>query len=400
LPHGAFDRTVHAVLPCGRQRSFALGAVYRRVALKLRNRILIGFAVLLGFGVTVLALLMSHDAPCTPPPTAAPGVETMRAVVYTCYGGPEVLTVAEVEKPRPGPDEVLVRVRKAAVNPLDWHYMRGLPYFMRLGSGLGAPERPRLGVDFAGTVEAVGARVTRFKPGDAVFGGSFGAFAEYVAVEAGGPLVAKPRNVSFEDAAGLPIAALTALQALRDKGQLQRGQRVLINGASGGVGTYAVQIAKAMGAQVTGVCSTRNVELVSSLGADDVIDYTKDDYTERGQRWDVIVDNVGNHSLLANRSVLTDAGTYVMVGGPPGDWLGPLLRPLRALLIDPFVGQKLVMLLARQSRDDLAILAEMAASGQLRTEVDRHFALEEIVEAIEYSETGRARGKIIIEFDN
>ena len=290
-----------------------------------------------------------------------------------------------------------MRVERAGLNPLDWHFMRGEPYLMRLASGLGAPKRTRLGVDFAGTVEAVGDGVTRFRPGDGVFGGQFGAFVEYLTLDAEGPVVHRPENVSAEQAAGIPIAAGTALQALRDKGRLQPGQSVLINGASGGVGTFAVQIAKAIGAEVTGVCSTRNVELVRSLGADKVIDYKKEDYTQGEQRWDVIIDNVGNHSLLANRRVLTADGIYVMVGGPAGKWFGPLLRPLAGMLINPFVGQELVMLMAQQSRTDLETLGGMLATGQLGTVIDRHYALDEITEAVRYSESGRARGKIIID---
>ncbi len=365
--------------------------------MKLRYRIVTGFVALLAVAVTALAVLLSHNAPCTAPPEAGPGAETMRAVTYTCYGGPEVLGLAEVEKPVPAAGEVRVRVHRAAVNPLDWHFMRGSPYVMRLGAGVGAPNRPRLGVDFAGTVDAVGAGVTRFQVGDAVFGGKFGAFAEFITLDAEGSVARMPANLDFEQAGGVSIAALTALQALRDKGRVQPGQTVLINGASGGVGTFAVQIAKAMGAEVTGVCSTRNVELVRSLGADHVIDYKKEDYTQSTQRWDVIVDNVGNHGLLANRSVLTDKGRYVIVGGPGGDWLGPLLRPLGAMLINPFVDQELIMLLARQSGKDLQTLAELMASGKVKSVIDRRYRLGETAEAIRYSETGRARGKIIIE---
>ena len=368
--------------------------------MKLRYKIATGLVAVLVVAITVLAVVLSHDAPCAPPPGAAAGAETMPAVTYTCYGGPEVLTVAEVEKPAPAANELLVRVRAAAVNPLDWHYMRGSPYIMRLGVGVGAPDRPRLGVDFAGTVEAVGAGVTRFKPGDAVFGGEFGAFSGYVTLSADGAVAPKPSSMNFDEAGSLGIAGLTALQALRDKGRVQPGQKVLINGASGGVGTFAVQIAKAMGAEVTGVCSTRNVELVRSLGADEVIDYKQTDYTQSGRQWDVIVDNVGNHSILANRSVLADDGRYVIVGAPGGDWLGPLLRPLLAMVIDPFVGQELVMLMAQQSAEDLEALASLAESGQLRATIDRRYGLEEIADAIRYSETGRARGKIIIEVND
>ena len=365
--------------------------------MKLRYKIVTGFVALLALTVIGLALVLSHDSPCTPPPAAGPGTAAMQAVTYSCYGGPEVLAVAAIEKPEPAAGEVRVRVHRAAANPLDWHYMRGSPYVMRLESGLGAPSRPRLGVDFAGTVDAVGSGVTRFQPGDAVFGGHFGAFAQYVVLDAEGSLVPMPSNLDFEQAAGVPIAALTALQALRDKGRVQPGQKVLINGASGGVGTFAVQIAKAMGAEVTGVCSTRNVDLVRSLGADYVIDYKQADYTQSEQRWDVIIDMVGNHPLLANRGVLTDHGRYVRVGGPGGDWVGPLLGPLRAMLINPFVGQELVTLMARQNRSDLETLADGLASGQLTTVIDRRYTLDEIAEAIRYSESGRARGKIIIE---
>jgi len=364
---------------------------------KLRYKVLTGIGVVLAAALTVLAVLLSHESPCSAPPSAAPGAATMRAVSYTCYGGPEVLAVADIEKPVPAAGEVLVRVQRAGVNPLDWHYMRGSPYIMRLGSGLGAPGRPRLGVDFAGTVEAVGAGVTLFRPGDRVFGGKFGAFAEYVTLDEEGSLAPMPANMDFDQAAGAPIAALTALQALRDHGRVQPGQKVLINGASGGVGTFAVQIARAMGAEVTGVCSTRNLEMVRSLGADHVIDYKQEDYTRSGQRWDVIVDNVGNQPLLANRGVLTDQGIYVMVGGPSGDWLGPLWRPLRAMLINPFVGQEMSMMMAGQSRADLETLADMLATGRLTTVIDRRFALDDIAEAIRYSEAGHARGKIIIE---
>jgi NADPH:quinone reductase-like Zn-dependent oxidoreductase len=365
--------------------------------MKLRYKILAGLVAVLATVLIVLALVVSHDSPCTGPPALPPGAATMKAVTYGCYGGPEVLAVSSIEKPAPAAGQVRVRVRRAGVNPLDWHYMRGLPYIMRLGSGLGAPARPRLGVDFAGTVEAVGAGVTRFRPGDAVFGGKFGAFAEYLVMDADGPLASKPAGLAFDQVGGVSIAAQTALQALRDMGHVQPGQKVLINGASGGVGTFAVQIAKAMGAEVTGVCSTRNVELVRSLGADHVIDYTQADYTRSGQRWDAIIDMVGNQPLQANRGALTDEGAYVIIGGSSGDWLGPLLRPLGALLLNPFVDQELVMLLARQSRADLETLADMLGSGRLRTVVDRHYRLEDISEAIRYSESGRARGKIIID---
>jgi NADPH:quinone reductase-like Zn-dependent oxidoreductase len=304
--------------------------------------------------------------------------------------------VTEVEKPVPADNEVLVKVRVASVNPLDWHYMHGSPYFMRLGSGLGKPDDTRMGVDFSGTVEAVGNGVTKFKPGDEVFGGRTGAFAEYVIVPEDRGIVHKPVDVSFEQAAALPIAAITALQALRDKGELKAGQKVLINGASGGVGTYAVQIAKAMGAEVHGVCSTRNIELVRSLGADRVFDYRNEDYTESDQTYDLIVDMVGNHSLLKNRRVMTAQGTLVIVGGPKGNWIAPLKRPISAMILSPFVDQQFKLLLAEFNKADLNQLAEYVQSGEVRSVIDQRFTLGEVPDAIRYSEAGRARGKIII----
>ena len=257
-----------------------------------------------------------------------------------------------------------------------------------------------MGVDFSGVVAEVGDEVTKFAVGDAVFGGRSGAFAEYLLVPEDGAITAIPEGVSFESAAAIGVAALTALQSLRNEGGLVAGEKVLINGASGGVGTFAVQIAKHIGAEVHCVCSTRNVERVLALGADRVFDYKKENYIDSGERYDLIIDNVGNHSILANRSVLADDGRYVIVGAPGGDWLGPLLRPLLAMLIDPFVGQELVMLMAQQSAEDLEALASLAESGQLRATIDRRYGLEEIADAIRYSETGRARGKIIIEVND
>ena len=365
--------------------------------MKLRYKISLGFLALLGAGVAALALTLSYTSDCPPAPEIGADVETMRAVMYRCYGGPEVLAIEDVPKPVPTGNEVLVRVHAAAVNPLDWHYMRGSPYFMRLGAGIGAPDDPAFGVDFAGTVEAVGEEVSRFSVGDAVFGGRSGAFAEYVLVPEDRAIAHKPDNIAFEHAASLPIAATTALQALRDEGDLQPGERVLINGASGGVGTFAVQLAKALGAEVHGVCSTRNVEMVMSLGADRVFDYTQEDYTESGERYDLIVDLVGNHSTSANRGVLANDGTLVLVGGGKGDWIGPMVRPLQAAIQSPFVDQEMITLLARINGEDLATLAGLMASGDMTSRIDRRFSLDEVPDAIRYSETGRARGKIIIE---
>lgn len=367
--------------------------------MKLRYKIVNGILLVLAVAIASLALLLSHNADCEPAPAVTTGSETTKAIVYRCYGSPDVLEYADVEKPTPQDNEVLVRIRAASVNPLDWHYMRGSPYIMRLMSGLGSPTDTSLGVDFAGTVESVGSKVTRFKPGDEVFGGRTGAFAEYVTVPEDRALVLKPADVTFEQAASSPIAGVTALQALRDQGKLQPGQKVLINGASGGVGTFAVQIAKSMGAEVTGVCSTRNVDMVRSIGADHVIDYKKENYTESGQRYDLIIDMVGNHSLLANRKVLEPEGRLVMVGGAKGNWIAPLKGPVKALLLSPFVEQELVTILAQLNKDDLARLADLMQAGTLSPVIDRRYRLREVPDAIRYSEEGRARGKIIISLE-
>jgi NADPH:quinone reductase-like Zn-dependent oxidoreductase len=363
---------------------------------KLRNKIGLGVLVFLFLAITSMALALSHNSACTPAPEPAAGSDVMKAIVYRCYGSPEVLQLEQVAKPVPADDEVLVKVHAAAVNPLDWHYMRGSPYVMRLVSGLGAPSNTGMGVDFAGTVEAVGEQVTAYKPGDEVFGGASGAFAEYVTVSESRALARKPSNISFEQAAAVPIAAVTALQALRDKGQLQPGQKVLVNGASGGVGTFAVQIARSMGAEVTGVCSTRNLELVRSLGANRVIDYKSEDYTSLGERYDIIVDNVGNHPLRANLAVLNPGGTLLMVGGPKGNWIGPIVKPIQSTLLAPLVDENMVTILAQITAEDLAALGELLQNGQVTSVIDRRYPLAEVPAAIAYSESGRARGKIII----
>jgi NADPH:quinone reductase-like Zn-dependent oxidoreductase len=322
----------------------------------------------------------------------------MKAAVYCDYGSADVIKLEDVEKPVPADDELLVKVRAAAVNPLDWHYVRGTPYLLRLQAGLRRPKILQLGVDFAGTVEAVGRSVTRFKPGDAVFGGRTGAFAEYVTVRESRAVVAKPERLSFEQAAAIPIAAVTALQGLRDKGKVQPGQKVLINGASGGVGTFAVQIAKSMGADVTGVCSTRNIEMVRSIGADHVVDYTKEDYAASGEHYDVIIDNVGNRSLLDNRRALTPEGKYVLSGGGPdeGNWIGPMAKPIGALLLSPFISQQMGAMLAELNQKDLAILADLMQAGKVTPVIDRQFKLSETPAAVQYLEGGHARGKVVI----
>jgi NADPH:quinone reductase-like Zn-dependent oxidoreductase len=367
--------------------------------MKLRYKVAGGILIFVAVAFTSLALVLSHNSDCVPAPAVADNAELMKAIVYRCYGSPDVLELEDIEKPAPADNEVLVKVHAASVNPLDWHYMRGSPYIMRLGSGLGAPNDASMGVDFAGTVESVGGNVKQFKPGDEVFGGTSGAFAEYVTVGEDRALVQKPVNMTFEQAASVPIAAITALQALRDKGKIKPGQKVLINGASGGVGTFAVQIAKSFGAEVTGVCSTRNLEMVRSIGADHIIDYTQDDYTKNGQRYDLIVDMVGNHSLLANRRALEPDGIFVIIGGPKGNWLGPLMGPIKAMMLSPFVGQEFVMLMAKMRKDDLATLGDLMQAGKVTPVIDRRFRLNEVPAAIRYSEEGHARGKIVINLE-
>jgi NADPH:quinone reductase-like Zn-dependent oxidoreductase len=362
----------------------------------LRRIFLYGFSliVLLLGGLFLYALATEKQEPIET------GEPHMKAVVYTDYGPPDVLQIRDIKKPVPNDDQVLVKVHAAAVNPYDWHFIRGTPYIMRLMmAGIRKPKDPRLGVDYAGTVEAVGKNVTQFKPGDEVFGNRTGAFAEYVCVRADRAVALKPANVTFEQAASVPVAALTALQGLRDHGKVQPGQKVLINGASGGVGTFAVQIAKTFGADVTGVCSTRNLELVRSLGADHVIDYTKEDFSKGDERYDVILDNVGTQPLSGFRSVLKPNGICVMIGGGgpnEGKWVGPMARPIKALLMSPFISQKIGMMMAEGNKADLNTLADLMQSGKVTPVIDRTYPLSEIREAIRYLETGRARGKVII----
>ncbi len=331
--------------------------------------------------------------------TAVQG-DTMKAIVYCDYGSPDVLKLVDIAKPVPNDDQLLIKVRTASVNPYDWHFVRGTPYIMRMMiGGLRKPKDPRIGVDFAGTVEAVGKNVAQFKPGDDVFGGKTGAFAEYVCVRADRGIALKPANVSFEEAGAVQIAGLTALQAVRDKGQVQPGQKVLINGASGGVGTFAVQIAKSFGANVTGVCSTRNVDLVKSLGAQQVVDYTKEDFAKTDQRYDVILDNVPNHSLSDCRRILTPNGKYIMIGGGgPNDnrWIGPFGRVINAKLISPFISQKMGMMMAEVKKDDLKFLADLMEAGKVKTVIDRTYKFSEIPAALAYLEQGHARGKVVI----
>ncbi len=320
----------------------------------------------------------------------------MKAIVYHNYGGPEVLQCQDIEKPAAGDNEVLIRVCAASVNPLDWHFMRGAPYLVRIGAGLRKPKIARLGVDVAGEVEAVGRNVTQFKTGDQAFGACRGAFAEYVCT-AESALVVKPDNVTFEQAAAVPVAAFTALQGLRDRGHIKAGQKVLINGAAGGVGTLAVQIAKSFGAEATGVCSSRNVDMVRSLGADAVIDYTQEDFTKSGQRYDLIFDCAGNHSLSACRRVLTPKGTYIGVGGPSSRWMiGLLGRVIKMVVLSRFSSQNLVMVLAKSNKEDLTLICQLMKAGKVTPVIDKRYRLSEVPEAIRYLEEGHARGKVVI----
>lgn len=322
----------------------------------------------------------------------------MKAIVNETYGSPDVLELREVEKPTPKANEVLVKLHAASANPLDWHLMRGEPIIARFSGGMFTPKINILGADIAGRVEAVGRDVTRFKPGDVVFGGSgSGGFAEYVCV-AEKYLVSKPEKITDEAAAAVPVAALTALQSLRDKGQVQAGEKVLVNGASGGVGTFTVQIAKALGAEVTGVCSTRNVELVRSIGADHVIDYTREDFRQSGQRYDVIIDNVGNCSMADYRRVLTPKGRCIVVGFTtmPRMLQVAVLGSLRS----KFGEQKIELMLASINQEDLAFMNELLESGKVIPVIDRCYPLDETAAAIEYLESGRARGKVIIKIND
>jgi NADPH:quinone reductase-like Zn-dependent oxidoreductase len=325
----------------------------------------------------------------------------MKAIRYYRYGPPDVLRFEDVDLPAVGDSDVLIRVQAASVNPLDWHFMRGAPYMVRLLAGLSRPRAGvgQLGADMAGSVEAVGKNVTEFRPGDEVFGGleDRGTLAEYVSIRHDGPVTTKPAGLTFEQAASVPVAAFTALQALRDKGRVRPGHKVLVNGASGGVGTFAVQLAKAFGAEVTGVCSTANAELVASIGADQVIDYTRADFTRARRRYDLVIDIAGNRTLAETRRVLVPDGVLVGVGGPDkGRWIGPLGRSARMVLLSPAVSQRMTFFLARQRKADLAVLRELLEAGTITPVIDRTYALGEVAEAIRYLETGHARGKIAI----
>jgi NADPH:quinone reductase-like Zn-dependent oxidoreductase len=321
----------------------------------------------------------------------------LKAITYHEYGPPDALEFEDVDVPVVKDDEVLVRVRAASVNPRDWHFMRGVPYFMRAQAGLRRPKSSLLGSDVAGQVEAVGKDVTRFHPGDEVFAHvQEGGFAEYAAVPeaALGP---KPANLTFEQAAAVPLAGLTALQGLRDQGRVGPGQKVLIIGAAGGVGSFAVQLAKHFGADVTGVCSTRNLDLVRSIGADHVIDYTREDFTQAGQGYDVVFQLAGTRSPADLRRALSPKGTLLLSSGESdGRWIGPVDRILKALVLAPFVSQRLSSFLAKSTTEDLQLLKELIEAGKVSPVIDRTYPLHEVPEAIAYLEEGHARGKVVV----
>ena len=323
-------------------------------------------------------------------------MRVMRAIVYRRYGSPDVLEVEEIPKPAPADDEVLIRVHAASVNPYDWHFMRGEPYPLRLMAGVPRPKNPRLGADVAGEVEAVGKNIRGLKPGDAVFGTCHGSLAEY-ACGTEPKLAIKPEKVTFEEAASVGIAAITALQGLRDKGRVRAGHKVLVNGAAGGVGTFAVQLAKSFGAEVTGVCSTKNVEMVRSIGADHVVDYTQQDFTKGGEHYEILLDCVGNRSLSAYGRVMSANGIHVAAGGKAGRWMvGVLLSMITSRVRSALGSKKFLSLLANINAQDLAIMGELVASGKVKPVIDRRYGLSEVPEAIRYLEEGHARGKVVI----
>jgi len=325
--------------------------------------------------------------------------KTMKAWVQERYGSPDILELEELDLPTGNDDHVLVRIRAACLNPYDWHILRGDPYLVRVVlKGLRKPRRAIIpGADMAGVVESVGSAVTRFRPGDEVYGEVHaGCFAEYVSV-AEESVAPKPASITFEQAAAVPMAALTALQGLRNAGRIEEGQSVLINGAGGGIGTFAVQIAKTFGAEVTGVCSDAKVDLVRSIGADHVIDYTREDFTRSGRRFDLLLDMVSNRSLSETRRALTQKGTLVIAGGVGGGrLLGPGARSLSGSLLSPFVSQRIKTFVCKPNRDDLEFLNELIEAGTVTPVIDRVYPLSEVPEAIRYLEKGHARGKIVI----
>ena len=317
----------------------------------------------------------------------------MKALVKDRYGSPDVLRIEEIEKPTPAEDGVLVRVRATSINAHDWHMLRGKPYLARLSEGFRAPKERKLGLDVAGIVEEGGADVTHVKPGDSVFGSRYGAFAEYVSSK---NMVPMPAGLSFEQAAAVPTAGMTALQGLRDHGALQAGQRVLIIGAGGGVGSFAVQIAKALGAEVTAVTGTKSVETVRSIGADHVIDYARDDFARGTQRYDLVLDIGGTRRLSAMRRVLSPTGRVVMVAPQPGQWIGPVARIAGAVISNRLGRRPARAFLAQVNRDDLLALKELIEAGKVTPLIDRTYPFEQIPDAIRYVESGAVRGKVVI----
>ena len=319
----------------------------------------------------------------------------MKAIVHDRYGSTDVLELVDVDKPPLADDGVLVRVRAASVNPADWYGMAGRPYVGRVSTGLRGPRQPVLGVDFAGTAEAVGKDVEGIEPGDEVYGGRSGSLAEYVCVRVG--VARKPANLSFEQAAAVPVAAVTALQALRDNGGVEAGQRVLVNGASGGVGTFAVQLAKAFGAEVTGVCSTDKVELVRSLGADRVVDYTEDDFSREGERYDLILDIAGSRPWSAYKRVLDPEGTLVIVGGSKKNrLLGPLGHVVKIRLASVPGSRRTTFFIAKITRPDLELIGELIEAGKVTPVVERTYALDDVAAAFSYLGEGHAHGKLVV----
>jgi NADPH:quinone reductase-like Zn-dependent oxidoreductase len=328
-------------------------------------------------------------------PDEAMRSSVMKAVVQDHYGSPDVLQRRDVEKPTIGDDGVLVRVRATSVNALDWHLMRGRPYVARVGMGLRRPKQAIAGIDVAGTVEAVGRDVTELRPGDEVFGARSGAYAEYVAGRVRN-FVHKPGNLSFDQAAAVPVAAITALQGLRDQGRVQPGQRVLIIGAGGGVGSFSVELAKAFGATVTAATSTTNLELVRSIGADEVVDYTRTDITRSGRRFDVVLDVGGYCSLRDLARIVAQSGTVVPIGAGRATTFGFVSGILAGQLRRRLLGQRIGFLVAKITRDDLLVLAELATDGKITPVIDRRYPLADVAEAVRYAETGNARGKVVI----
>lgn len=320
----------------------------------------------------------------------------MKAAVYHRFGPPEVVQLEDIPKPIPKDDEVLVRIRAAAVSPVDLFWLTGEPFIMRPGAGLVTPRNPVLGSVVAGQVETVGAGVTKYRSGDEVFAEtSHGGFAEYTCVPEA-TLAVKPANLTFEQAAAVPLVGVTALQGLRDHGKVKPGQKVLINGASGGVGTFAVQIAKVLGAEVTGVCSTANVELVRSLGADHVIDYTREDFTKGAAKYDVVLDNVGNRSISECRQALTPRGTYLPSSAAGGRWIGGVARVVKSAALSPFVSHRLRPFLAVGKPEDLDYLRELIEAGEVTPVIDRAYPLSETAQALAHYGTGHAQGKVIV----